>query len=363
MDRKVFFALVAFSFLLFLLYFLYVILAPFLVPLGWAGVIGILTFPIYKRLHRRFHDRDMAAAWLMTPLVVLTLVLPVVGLVLFLTREATQAYRVLEEATASGELLVLENIRQHPAVAPWLERIRPYVDLPEIDLHATMVPAMKKVTSFVLGYSTELIKNFFAFLVKLILMVIALFFIYKDGERFQQEFWSIMPIKEADKGILVDTVRRVLSAVVYGIFLTCLVQGALGGIGFWFSGLPSPLLFGAMMAVCALIPLVGTALIWLPAAIYLLLQDEVVKGLILMAWGALVVASIDNFLRPFFISGKARLPVLVIALGALGGLVSFGLLGVVIGPIVLALFMALFEIYKGRIFPGDGPDSEADRGA
>lgn len=359
MDRKVFFALVAFSFLLFLLYLLYAILAPFLVPLGWAAVIGVLTFPLYRKVYRRLHGQDMAAAWLMSTLVVLTMILPVITLTFSLAREAAQVYHFLEEATAGGKPLLLENMKQHPSVAPWLERIRPFTDLLDINLNATMVPAMQKVTTFVLGYSTAIVKNFFAFFVKLILMVITLFFIYKDGDRFQQTFWSLMPLREADKRVLIDTVKRVLSAVIYGIFLTCLVQGALGGIGFWFSGLPSPLLFGAMMAVCALVPLVGTALIWLPAAIYLLLQDELVKGLILLAWGALVVGTIDNFIRPFFISGKARLPVLVIAVGALGGLFSFGLLGVVIGPILLALFIALFEMYKGQVFPGQDSDSDS----
>ena len=358
MDRKVFFALVAFSFLLFLLYLLYAILAPFLVPLGWAAVIGVMTFPLYRKVHRLLHGQDMAAAWLMSPLVVLTLVLPVIALAFSLANEAAQVYRFIEGATAGGKLLVLENVKQHPSVAPWVERIKPFTELLDIDLNATMVPAMQKVASFVLGYSTAIVKNFFTFFVKLILMVITLFFIYKDGDRFQREFWSVIPLREEDKRVLIDTVKRVLSAVIYGIFLTCLVQGALGGVGFWFSGLPSPLLFGAMMAVCALVPLVGTALIWLPAAIYLFLQDEMVKGLILLAWGAFVVGSIDNFIRPFFISGKARLPVLVIAIGALGGLFSFGLLGIVIGPILLALFIALFEIYKGQVFPGRDAGSD-----
>lgn len=360
MDRKIFFSLVAFSFLLFILHLLYSILAPFLVPLGWGAVIGILTFPIYKELHQRLNGRDMAAAWIMTPLVVLTLVLPVGALAFLLTGEATEAYHVLEEVTAEGKLLVLENIKRHPSVAPWLERIGPVTDMLGIDLGETMVPAMKKVTDFVLGYSTAIVKNFFAFFVKFILMVITLFFIYKDGDRFQEEFWSIIPLNMDDKIILAGTVKRVLSAVIYGIFLTCIIQGALGGIGFWFSGLPSPLLFGAMMAVCALIPLVGTALIWLPGAVYLLLQDEVVKGLVLMAWGAFVVGTIDNFIRPFFISGRAKLSVLVIALGALGGLVSFGLLGVVAGPVMLALFIALFNIYKGEVFPGKSAGPETD---
>jgi len=195
------------------------------------------------------------------------------------------------------------------------------------------------------------VKNFISFLVKLILTVITLFFIYKDWGHFQQEFWSIIPLKKADCDLLENTIKRILKAVIFGIVLTCLVQGVLGGIGFWFSGLPLPLLFGAIMALCALIPFVGTALVWLPAVCYLLLQGEVTKGIILLLWGLFIVGTIDNFIRPIFISSKAGTPVLLIALGALGGLVAFGPSGMVFGPVLLVLLRALYDIYKHRILP------------
>jgi predicted PurR-regulated permease PerM len=211
---------------------------------------------------------------------------------------------------------------------------------------------LKKIAAFLLGFSTAILKNFFLMIIKLVLMVITLFFLYRDGEAFLQRFLSVIPLEEAESDALLDTVRRVLSAVIYGILLTCLVQGILGGIGFWFSGLPSPILFGALMAVAALVPVVGTALIWLPGALWLFARGEVVMGIVLLAWGMIVVGMIDNLLRPLFISGRAHLSLFIIALGVLGGVFAFGPLGVVTGPIILALFLAVFEIYARRVFPG-----------
>ncbi|KAF0219170.1 MAG: hypothetical protein FD174_2256 [Geobacteraceae bacterium] len=361
MDRKVFFALMAFSFVLFVLYLVYTILAPFFEPIGWAAVIGVLTFPLYKRLHKRFHGRDLLASGIMTPMVVLTMILPVVGLAFSLVQEATAAYRYLEEAAAGGGDAFLENLRHHPFIAPWVERLGPFIEPLGIDLQGTLIPALKKFASMVLEYATGIVRNFFVFAIKLLLMLITLFFVYRDGERILRQFWSVIPLSEAHKTHLAGTVQRVISAVIFGIFMTCLVQGVLGGIGFWVAGLHSPVLFGALMAICALIPVVGTALVWLPGAVYLLLQGEVLKGVGLIVWGVVAVGSIDNVIRPIFISGRSKIPVIIIALGVLGGVVSFGLLGVVMGPMVLALFIALFDLYREEMFPGSGMEPETAR--
>jgi predicted PurR-regulated permease PerM len=359
MDRRIFFTLMIFSLLLGFLYLVYSILAPFLETLGWAAVIGISTFPLYRRLRNRFPGRDTAAASIMTPAVILTLVIPFALMITLLTAESAGVYQYLEKMATGGGPDLLENVRRNPHIRPLLESIQPLLGSFELDMETTLLPALKNLASYLLGYSTALIKNFFVMIIKLVLMVITLFFLYRDGEGFLQRVISVLPLGRADIDMLMDTVKRVISAVIYGILLTCFVQGALGGVGFWMCGLPSPPLFGALMAVSALIPVVGTALIWLPGALWLILQGEVLKGVFLLAWGALVVGMIDNFIRPFFISGKAHLSILVIALGVLGGVFAFGPLGVVTGPIVLAIFLALFEIYARRVFPGVPASPEA----
>jgi predicted PurR-regulated permease PerM len=281
----------------------------------------------------------------MTSLVVLALVVPLVGLIFTLSREAALAYQYLDSTGSGASSGVLKNFLRHPSITPWLERILPLTSSLQLDLDAMLLPAAKKGIASILNYSTGIAKNFLAFLIKLLLMLIALFFIYRDGESFMRRFWLVVALGEELRAAIVATVARVLGAVMYGIILTCLVQGTLGGLGFWVAGLPSPFLFGLLMTVCAAIPLVGTALIWLPGALYLLMQGQTLAGVGLIAWGVLVVSSIDNIIRPLFISGKAKLPMLVIILGVLGGLVAFGITGVVAGPVILALFLVFFELF------------------
>ena len=360
MDRTLFVTLLVYTFTLFLLYLLFTILSPFLVTLGWAVAIGVFTYPLYKRLLKRCSNREIAAASLMMASVVLALILPLAGLIIAISREAALAYQYLESVAAGSHMLGPEDILQHPSVAPLLERfgtLSNSLNL-ELDVDTMLLPAIKKVLSDMLNYSTGILKNSLGFLVKLILMLITLFFIYKDGDRFLLRFWAVIAVRANIRETVTETVKRVLGAVLYGIILTCLIQGALGGLGFWGAGLPSPFLFGTLMAICAPIPLVGTALIWLPGAIYLLMQGKILHGVLLIIWGVLVVSSIDNIIRPLFISGKAKLPILIIALGVLGGFLAFGLLGVIAGPVILALFLVFFEIYREETTLPDDKVSE-----
>lgn len=358
MDRRLFYTLMVFTFLLLFIYLVFRILAPFIDTLGWAGVIGISTYPLYRRLHNRLPGRDTLAASIMTPLVVLTFVVPFVLFVFILGGEVTRVYQYLESIATGNGTDILASLSRNPYIQPVIDKIRPFMNMLDLEIGTTLLPAMKKLASYLLGYSTALIKNFFMMIIKLVLMVITLFYLYRDGEIFLQRFLAVLPLEEAEVDVLLETVRRVISAVIHGILFTCLVQGALGGIGFWFSGLPSPVLFGALMSVSALIPVVGTALIWLPGALWLMIQGEMLKGILLIAWGMFVVGMVDNLLRPFFISGRAHLSLFIIALGALGGVFAFGPLGVVTGPIGLALFLAIFEIYARRVFPGGSRTAE-----
>lgn len=345
MDRSLFSTLMAYTFALLLMYLLYSILSPFLAALVWAGAICVITRPLYEKLLRLCKGCEITASALLTLAVVLAVILPLVGLIFTLSREAALMYQFLENSKSAGSAGAFSHILQHPLLLSWLERFRGVAGSfgLTMDLDTMLVPTVKKGVEAMLNYSTGIVKDFLGFLFKLVLMVIALFFIYKDGAVFMQRFWLVVAIRDGLRNAIVDTVTRVLGAVMYGIVLTCLTQGALGGLGFWVAGLPSPIMFGALMAVCAMIPLVGTALIWLPGSIYLLVQGETLSGVLLIIWGVVVVSSIDNIIRPLFISGKAKLHLLVIMLGALGGLLAFGITGVVAGPVVLALVIVFFE--------------------
>ena len=355
MDWKVFWALIAYTFALLFLYLLFLLLAPFQTALVWAAVIGIATFPIYEWLRDRFRGREGAASAVMTLLVLLVFVLPTVGLVALLAGEASDTYRVLELAAQGGKVPGLDAIRAHPSVAPRVSRLELLLRSFNVDLGAELLPSAKQAVSSLLGFASGVLKNIFTFVFNLLLMLVILFFIYRDGRRLQEEFWAVIPLPDADKKGLKENLSRVLTVGVLGILGTCIVQGFLGGIGFWIGGLPSPVLFGSLIAFSALIPFVGTALFWVPGGIYLLLAGKTAKGIFLLVWGVLVVGSADNVLRPLLIGGKAELPFSLMALGAIGGLAAFGLIGVVIGPVLLSLSLVCFTMYKARGIPGAQP--------
>jgi len=346
MDRYLLNTLLVYTFVLLLFFLLYTILSPFLGVLVWAGAISIITYPLCEKQLARCNGREITAAVLLTAAVVLAVILPLRGLIFSLSRESALAHQYLENASKNGPSLNLSDLLNHPAVVPWLERIRPLTSSLNLDLDAMLLPAVKKGLAGLLNYSTGIVRNFVVFMFKLVLMVIMLFFFYKDGARFLERFWTGVAISERLRNNIVAMISRVLGAVMYGIVLTCLVQGALGGLGFWVAGLPSPLLFGALMAICALIPVVGTALVWLPGALYLLMHGQTISALLLTAWCVVAVSSIDNVIRPLFISGFARLHMLIIILGVLGGVLAFGITGVVAGPLILALALVFSDEYR-----------------
>lgn len=341
MDRKLFTTLCAFALLVAFTALVGIILLPFLPSLGWAGVIAVITFPLYRRLHRRLAGRDTLAAGAMTGIVIIALILPLTGAIILLSQEATIAYRYFEQLGPNGFYQLYAPLMSHPFVLRVMRLAAPILgEIPD-NVQSTLLPALKELAGTMVGYSTTLAKNIFSQFFRLFFMIITLFFCYRDGERLTHRLWELLPVRREHRTAVEDTVERVFTAVIFGIFLTCVVQGLLGGLGFWVAGLPSPILFGALMTITAFIPLVGTALIWLPGAIYLILQGEIAAGIGLLLWGAMVVGSIDNLIRPLFISGRAHLPILLVALGALGGLLAFGLIGVVLGPLILALPLAL----------------------
>jgi predicted PurR-regulated permease PerM len=343
MDRNLFTTLCLFALLLALIALTGTIVAPLLPALGWAMIIAVITFPLFRHLRSALDGRDMLSAGCMTALIVVALILPIIAVIITLTHEATLAYRFLEPLGAEGIRKLFAPLSSLPLVQGLMKRLQPLLANLPLDLETSLVPAAKQLAGVLLGYSTTVLKNTIALLFQLFFMTITLFFCYRDGERLLQKVWGMFPAAPETRELVEQTVSRVLNAVVFGIFLTCVVQGILGGLAFWVAGLPSPLLFGALMIATAFIPVVGTALVWLPGGLYLLAQGETAAGIGVLIWGALVVGSIDNLIRPLFISGKAQLPILMIAVGALGGLLAFGLIGIVLGPLALALPLALLE--------------------
>lgn len=352
MDRRVFFALLGFGAVVLVVALLFLLLRPFLAAMAWAGVLALAAQPVHRAFLRWTGGRPNLAALGATAVTLLVVAVPLGTLAVLFAAEAVHVFDVVQKAIAAGTVPGWDAFLQLPWVAQFLGKIEPLTR--GMDLRATSAEALRAASTFAAGFSKSLLAGVVVGVIRFLVMTVVLFFCFRDGARVVRQAWAVVPIKDLDKKILEATVTRVVGAVLYGIVLTCVVQGILGGIGFAMVGLPSAIFFGAIMIVAAFIPAVGVALIWAPAVAYLALIGDYGRAGALLAWSALVVSAVDNLIRPLFISGHGHIPLLAVALGVLGGLLSLGFLGIVLGPLFLCIFLELVRIYREGMLPEEG---------
>lgn len=346
--------------LLGLIYLCYLLFKPFLTPIIWAAVLVTLFYPVTVRLRAFLREQETLTAVLMCTLVIVIIVVPIVVLTFILTREAFRTYKLIEEWVASGGLGVLARVQESPQVQQLLAEIGRHVDLGEIDLESNVLESLKRVTAFIGSQSSKLIQGFSASFVGFIFMVFAMFYFFRDGERAMKGLLGLSPLTPETGAEAFRQFVEVSKATLYGGVVVALVQGFLGGLGFLILGLPSPVLWGSVMALLSLIPIVGAGFVWFPAAVILLAQGAWVRGIILLAWGFLLVGIADNLLRPMFIGERTRLHTVLVFFSILGGLRVFGFLGFVLGPVIIALLISFARIYRILYGPEGGP--AADQG-
>jgi predicted PurR-regulated permease PerM len=355
-EKGVFRALVTFTLLVLLFYLLYRLMAPFLVGIGWAIILAVTTYPLYRRLRRCLRERETLSAAIMVLAVAILFVAPTISFVGILGKQAVQSYSVLERIGQEGGAAKflnerLDSYEANRVVGPWVAKGRVYLESAMADLKTTVAPAMKKTMAAILGLFTVALTNFFSFLLQLAIMLVALGIFYLRGDYLLGEAVSLLPLPEARKTVLFRRLDQVTKAVIRGIVLTWSIQGVLGGIGFWAAGLPSAAVFGVLTAFSAIVPLVGTALIWGPGGLYLILAGKTAHGVGLLLWGAIVVSRVDAILIPLLIGGKVEIPLSLILVGVVGGVFAFGLMGLVIGPLLLAVTLFFLEAYREKLLP------------
>jgi predicted PurR-regulated permease PerM len=353
-SRGTFYARVGVLLLLaMLVYLVWRIVEPLWQPMVWAALIGALLAPMTARLSRRLGHRPRVAAGLMTVGVVLLVLLPLIGIGGAVAAQASQLVGKFDTtALRSTEL----DLSQFPVLAKpllWLEATAG-VSLSQIE--AWIVTGARRMLEVVAASGGSVFLGAVGTLVNFILMLFVLFFVLRDGPGFAGAVVRMLPIEPSLRGKLWRHLIEVTRAVFMGIGLTALVQGVLLGIGIALAGLPSPLVFGVLGALFALVPVVGTSIIWLPAALWLALQGQPGHALFMAGWGIIVVGSVDNFLRPILISGRVEVPTLAVFIGVMGGLSAFGFVGLFLGPIVLGLLVALFRFTTEELAPAANQD-------
>ncbi|MCF7804343.1 MAG: AI-2E family transporter [Candidatus Marinimicrobia bacterium] len=326
----------------------YMIWRPFFAPISWAAVFAILFTPLNNRLTAKVPWRSLSAT-IMTLLVILIIVVPMSLLSILLVAEIVQTYDLVQQWFNTGRYGEILQFFQGPVFVDIREQVNDVIDLNSIDLFSIVSSVMQRLSSFAVSQVTGIVQNFSKTLFSFVLMVFTLFYFFKDGERIVQFLRDIIPLGQKQRDEIVSRFSEVITATVLGDLVVALFQGFLGGIAFWILGLPSPIFWGAVMAFLSIFPVVGAPIVYLPASGILLAQGEFGKGILLLIWGTLMVSQIDNFLRPVLISGRTKLHTLVLFFSILGGIYLFGFLGLIMGPVVAALFLTMVKIYHEEL--------------
>ena len=339
-----------------LAYLVWRIVTPLWQPLLWATLLGSLLAPANSRLANRLGGRARLASAITTILTVVLFMLPVAVIAGAVAAQAAQLLHKLNDRAPQAADAAALDLSSVPWLADPLDWLGKHAGISITQVQDWLVAAGKHVLQFLASSGGTFVLGALGTLVSFLLMLFVLFFVLRDGPALAQRVVRMLPIEERMRGKLWQHLKEVTRAVFMGIGVTALVQGALVGVGFWIAGLPSALVFGVLAALFALVPLVGTVIVWGPGALYLASQGDYGYAIFLTLWGTIAVGMVDNFLRPLLISGRAEVPTLAVFIGVMGGLQAFGFIGLFVGPIVLGLLVALFR------FQSDATDAAGKAG-
>jgi predicted PurR-regulated permease PerM len=239
----------------------------------------------------------------------------------------------------------VERMKDIPVFKWFLAGLGQHIDFSQANPLPLLLKNLSQISTFIFNQTTTLLKGFSSFVAGFFFTLLALYYFFKDGSRLFARLKEIVPLPSKQRDLLIQRFKDMIYATIYGGLLIAMIQGLLGGLSFWVLGLPWPIFWGTAMALLSFIPIGGTALIWVPAAIILLIEGAVLKGLLLLGLGVFVISMVDNLLRPFFISTRTNIHPLLLFFAVLGGVQAFRLIGFVAGPLVATLFLTLIEIY------------------
>lgn len=337
----------------------YQVLAFFISPVLWAAILAYVTWPLYHRLRQTLNNRDNLSAMLMVLGFILVIGVPVTIGLFILQQEARMLYVHLQTQLLSGTFSIPDLITKLPLVG---EQIKQMI----VDLNADPDQIMLEMRQWFqahLAYGKQIVNEVSRNLARLSFALMTLFFMYRDGDRVLAQVKAALHkvLDTRSEGYL-QAIGQTTQAVVYGIGLTALAQAMLAGLGYWVAGAPSPILLTLMTFVVALIPF-GTPFAWGAVSIWLFSQGQTMPALGLAAWGVFVVSWIDNIIRPMVISGATKVPFILIMFGVLGGLTAFGMIGLFIGPVILAVLLAVWREWlaqEGVIIVADADTVQAE---
>lgn len=336
-----FYLLTLIALVFFLGYLNYQIWKPFLIPIAWAIVLSILFYPLYAIVLKLIRQRAVTSALILGLILVL-----IIGPFSYLTFMLIMELKDFSDYMAGGKLDTLKNLLQHPSVIPILDKTTSLLHLSPTELDKTIAENLSRFGKDLATYLTKGVREILTLTFHFFIMAFSIFFFLKDGPVIFNKVRDFLPFPEKQKERLVKQTRDMIITTIYGGVIVAIVQGTLGGIAFSIVGLASPVLWGGVMAIASFLPLIGPFIVWGPAAIYLVVEGAILKGFALALMGVLGVSTVDNLLRPMIIGNRTKMPFLAVFFSVLGGIKLFGLIGFILGPLVLAIFISVIEIFR-----------------
>ena len=319
------------------------ILWPFFGVVLWGTILAILFAPLYRRLLKILGQRRTVSSLATVTIVLLIVILPLTLIGALLVQEGLSVY----ERFQSGELNFGKYFQQVLGALPgWVSDLLDRFGLTNLRaMQERLSTGLVQGGQFVAAQALNIGQNTFDLIVELIIVLYLLFFLVRDGDDLARRIRTAIPLHADQQRELFNSFTTVIRATVKGNVVVAIVQGALGGLIFWFLGVHAPVLWAVVMAFLSLLPAIGSALIWLPVAIYFLVTGATWQGLVLIAYGVLIIGLVDNLLRPFLVGKDTKMPDYIVLISTLGGMAIFGLNGFVIGPVIAAMFMAVWDIF------------------
>jgi predicted PurR-regulated permease PerM len=317
---------------------------PFLQSIILAILIGLLAFPLHERLEHALRGRKSAASLLSCLALSLLFLIPLLVLMVAVLKQGINYSVIVRDWATQDNVHQLMTQPWVLQIQSWLTRILPEGSLEPDNIRDRALAAAGFMGGRFADISTSIVGSLTRFMINFVLLLFVLFFVLRDHDMLIAFLHRALPLAQSAEDRLFEEVKAVSKSALLGSLLTAITQGFVGGFGLWLAGFPG-VFWGAVMAFTSLIPFVGTALVWLPAALFLLITGEWGWALFLVLWGVVVVGSIDNFLRPMFMQG-ASMSTVVIFFSLLGGLQAFGLVGLIYGPLIFSLALVLFRLYE-----------------
>lgn len=341
LDKAQIFNLFFLGILLFFIYQLAKILSPFSAPLLISTMLTITFYPIHLWVKKKISKNKSSSALISTSLVIITVIIPIIMLGWLLFIETKSIYPKTNAWIANIPKMELSSI------SPKLEKLKPYLNVDARDLiKKNLGPIQQKI----IKSGGTILKNILFIFINLAVITLTLFFFFRDGDKWLSWIIDMAPMDREHKHKIARRLYITILAIVKGFILTAAIQGLIAIIGYSIAGVPSPILMGVLTSVAALIPFGGTTLVWAPIAIVMFVTTSQGAGLFVFLWGAFVIGLADNFLRPIFIGKKTKLPVLLLFLGLFGGLIVYGPIGLILGPLLISCLIVLLEIYRQETY-------------